>query len=84
MNTRITPDPDILRGYRNSNGNGHNPIDVESFEICSDVEAALNKLKINELRKLAKKHGVDTKGTKFFVIHRLIEAGFSEADLAVN
>ena len=76
---------DAIETSPNGNGhnghNGHNPIDVESFEIVSDVEASLNKLGINELRKLAKKHAVDTKGTKFILIHRLIESGISEADL---
>ncbi len=71
-----------------SNGNGHNGhghIDVESFEIgVSDLTASLNKLGINDLRKLAKKHRLDSKGAKFILIHRLIEAGFSEADLAAN
>lgn len=76
---------DAIETSPNGNGhNGHNPIDVESFEIVSDVEASLNKLGINELRKLAKKHAVDTKGTKFILIHRLIKAGFSEADLAAK
>jgi regulator of replication initiation timing len=71
-----------------SNGNGHNGhghIDVESFEIgVSDLTASLNKLGINDLRKLAKKHRLNSKGAKFILIHRLIEAGFSEADLAAN
>jgi hypothetical protein len=68
-----------------SNGNGHNGhghIDVESFEIgVSDLTSALNKLGINDLRKLAKKHRLDSKGAKFILIHRLIESGISEADL---
>jgi len=69
----------------NHNGNGHNGhghIDVESFEIgVSDLIASLNKLGINELRKLAKKHRLDSKGAKFILINRLIESGISEADL---
>lgn len=67
----------------NGNGNGHNhAIDIESLVIgVSDIEAILNKLGINELRKLAKSRSLATKGTKFILIHRLIESGFSEADL---
>jgi len=62
------------------NGNGHD--DIEALEIgVSDLTASLNKLGINDLRKLAKKHRLDCKGTKFILIHRLIESGLSEADL---
>lgn len=69
----------------NGNGNHHETIDIEALEIgVSDLTASLNKLGINDLRKLAKKHAVDTKGTKFILIHRLIKAGFSEADLAAK
>jgi small-conductance mechanosensitive channel len=71
-----------------SSGNGHNVhrhIDVESFEIgVSDLTASLNKLGINELRKLAKKHRLDSKGAKFILIYRLIESGISEADLVAS
>ena len=64
------------------NGNGHETIDIEALEIgVSDLTASLNKLGINDLRKLAKKHRLDCKGTKFILIHRLIESGLSEADL---
>lgn len=68
------------------NGNGHNgnghAIDINAIEIgVSDLTASLNKLGINDLRKLAKKHRLDCKGTKLILIHRLIESGFSEADL---
>lgn len=65
------------------NGNGHETIDIEALEIgVSDLTASLNKLGINDLRKLAKKHRLDCKGAKFILIHRLIESGISEADLA--
>jgi regulator of replication initiation timing len=68
------------------NGNGHNgnghAIDIEALEIgVSDLTSALNKLGINDLRKLAKKHRLDCKGAKLILIHRLIESGISEADL---
>jgi TolA-binding protein len=68
------------------NGNGHNgnghAIDIEALEIgVSDLTASLNKLGINDLRKLAKKHRLDSKGAKFILIHRLVESGISEADL---
>ena len=69
----------------NGNGNHHETIAIEALEIgVSDLTASLNKLGINDLRKLAKKHRLDCKGAKFILIHRLIEAGFSEADLAAN
>ncbi len=64
------------------NGNGHETIDINAIEIgVSDLTASLNKLGINDLRKLAKKHRLDCKGTKLILIHRLIESGISEADL---
>jgi regulator of replication initiation timing len=67
------------------NGNGHETIDIKALEIgVSDLTASLNKLGINELRKLAKKHQLDSKGAKFILIHRLIEAGISEADLVAS
>jgi TolA-binding protein len=82
---------DVIETSSNGNGhngnghNGHGHIDVESFEIgVSDLTASLNKLGINELRKLAKKHRLDSKGAKFILIHRLIEAGISEADLVAS
>ena len=66
------------------NGNGH-AIDINAIEIgVSDLTASLNKLGINELRKLAKKHRLDCKGAKFILIHRLIESGISEADLVAS
>lgn len=65
----------------NGHGNGH-AIDINAIEIgVSDLEASLNKLGINDLRKLAKARSLATKGTKFILIHRLIESGISEADL---
>jgi TolA-binding protein len=68
-------------GHNGHNGNGH-AIDIEALEIgVSDLTASLNKLGINELRKLAKKHRLDSKGAKFILIHRLIESGISGADL---
>jgi chromosome segregation ATPase len=71
-------------GHNGHNGNGH-AIDIEALEIgVSDLTSALNKLGINDLRKLAKKHRLDSKGAKLILIDRLIEAGFSEADLAAN
>lgn len=64
------------------NGNGHETIDINAIEIgVSDLEASLNKLGINDLRKLAKARSLATKGTKLILIHRLIESGISEADL---
>lgn len=85
------PDPDpnpsddaIENGHNGNghNGNGHETIDINAIEIgVSDLEASLNKLGINDLRKLAKARSLATKGTKFILIHRLIESGISEADL---
>ena len=60
------------------NGNGH-AIDINAIEI--GITASLNKLGINELRKLAKSRSLATKGTKLILVHRLIESGISEADL---
>lgn len=71
-------------GHNGHNGNGH-AIDINAIEIgVSDLTASLNKLGINDLRKLAKKHRLDCKGAKFILIHRLIEAGISEADLVAS
>lgn len=68
-------------GHNGHNGNGH-AIDINAIEIgVSDLTASLNELGINDLRKLAKKHRLDCKGTKLILIHRLIESGISEADL---
>jgi TolA-binding protein len=69
----------------NGNGNHHETIDIEALEIgVTDLKASLNKMGINDLRKLAKKHRLDSKGAKFILIHRLIEAGISEADLVAS
>ena len=69
----------------NGNGNHHETIDINAIEIgVSDLTASLNKLGINELRKLAKKHRLDSKGAKFILIYRLIESGLSEADLVAS
>jgi TolA-binding protein len=71
-------------GHNGHNGNGH-AIDINAIEIgVNDLTASLNKLGINELRKLAKKHRLDSKGAKFILIDRLIEAGISEADLVAS
>lgn len=79
-----SPNGNGHNGHNGHNGNGH-AIDIEALEIgVSDLTSALNKLGINDLRKLAKKHRLDCKGAKLILIHRLIEAGFSEADLAAN
>ena len=74
---------EVVAETNGHNGNGHgNIIEMEDLEIgVSDIEASLNKLGINELRKLAKAKRLDSKGTKFILIHRLIESGISEADL---
>jgi hypothetical protein len=69
----------------NGNGNHHETIDINAIEIgVSDLTASLNKLGINELRKLAKKHRLASQGAKFILIHRLIESGISEADLVAS
>jgi regulator of replication initiation timing len=76
-----SPNGNGHNGHNGHNGNGH-AIDIEALEIgVSDLTSALNKLGINDLRKLAKKHRLDCKGAKFILIHRLIESGISEADL---
>jgi DNA repair exonuclease SbcCD ATPase subunit len=80
---KTSPNENGHNGH-NGNGNGH-AIDIEALEIgVSDLTAFLNKLGINELRKLAKKHRLDSKGAKFILIHRLIESGISEADLVAS
>jgi TolA-binding protein len=69
----------------NGNENHHETIDINAIEIgVSDLTASLNKMGINDLRKLAKKHRLDSKGAKFILIHRLIESGISEADLVAS
>jgi hypothetical protein len=71
-------------GHNGHNGNGH-AVDINAIEIgVSDLTSALNKLGINDLRKLAKKHRLDSKGAKFILIYRLIESGLSEADLVAS
>jgi regulator of replication initiation timing len=76
-----SPNGNGHNGHNGHNGNGH-AIDIEALEIgVSDLTSALNKLGINDLRKLAKKHRLDCKGAKLILIHRLIESGISEADL---
>lgn len=79
------PSDDAIENGHNGNGhngNGHETIDINAIEIgVSDLTASLNKLGINDLRKLAKKRRLDCKGTKLILIHRLIESGISEADL---
>jgi TolA-binding protein len=78
------PEPSDDAIETSPNGNGH-AIDINAIEIgVSDLTASLNKLGINELRKLAKKHRLDSKGAKFILIYRLIEAGISEADLVAS
>jgi regulator of replication initiation timing len=78
------PEPSDDAIETSPNGNGH-AIDINAIEIgVSDLTASLNKLGINELRKLAKKHRLDSKGAKFILIHRLIESGISEADLVAS
>jgi hypothetical protein len=80
INPDLPPSPN--GNGHNGNGNGHKTIDIEALEIgVSDLTASLNKLGINDLRKLAKKHRLDSKGAKFILIYRLIESGISEADL---
>ena len=79
------PSDDAIENGHNGNGhngNGHETIDINAIEIgVSDLTASLNKLGINELRKLAKSRSLATKGTKLILVHRLIESGISEADL---
>ena len=78
------PEPSDDAIETSPNGNGH-AIDINAIEIgVSDLTASLNKLGINDLRKLAKKHRLDCKGAKFILIYRLIEAGISEADLVAS
>ncbi len=80
INPDLPPSPN--GNGNNGNGNGHETIDINAIEIgVSDLEASLNKLGINDLRKLAKSRSLATKGTKLILIHRLIEAGISENDL---
>ena len=48
---------------------------------CPTIEASLGKLGINDLRKLAKRQGIDSKGAKFILIGRLMRSGITEADI---
>jgi hypothetical protein len=83
INPDLPPSPN--GNGHNGNGNGHKTIDIEALEIgVSDLTASLNKLGINDLRKLAKKHRLDSKGAKFILIYRLIGSGISEADLVAS
>jgi hypothetical protein len=77
INPDLPPSPNG-NGHNGHNGNGH-AIDINAIEI--GITASLNKLGINELRKLAKSRSLATKGTKLILVHRLIESGISEADL---
>lgn len=74
---------EVVAETNGHNGNGHGEIiEMEDLEIgVSDIEARLNKLGINELRKLAKAKRLDSKGTKFMLIKRLIGAGITEAEV---
>lgn len=67
----------------NGNGNGYIPVKDDDFENIgvSDIEAALHKLTINDLRKLAKAKRLDSKGTKFMLVKRLINAGITELEV---
>jgi TolA-binding protein len=82
---KTSPNGNGHNGHNGHNGNHHETIDINAIEIgVSDLTASLNKLGINDLRKLAKKHRLDSKGAKFILIDRLIEAGISEADLVAS
>lgn len=74
---------EVVAETNGHNGNGHgNIIEMEDLEIgVSDIEAALGKLGINELRKLAKAKRLDSKGAKFILIKRLIGAEITEAEV---
>lgn len=73
---------EVVAETNGHNGNGHGDIEMEDLEIgVSDIEAALGKLGINELRKLAKAKRIDSKGAKFILIKRLIGAGITEAEV---
>ena len=73
---------EVVAETNGHNGNGHGDIEMEDLEIgVSDIEAALGKLGINELRKLAKAKRVDSKGAKFILIKRLIGAEITEAEV---
>lgn len=73
---------EVVAETNGHNGNGHGDIEMEDLEIgVSDIEAALGKLGINELRKLAKAKRIDSKGAKFILIKRLIGAEITEAEV---
>ena len=73
---------EVVAETNGHNGNGHGDIEMEDLEIgVSDIEAALGKLGINELRKLAKAKRLDSKGAKFILIKRLIGAEITEAEV---
>ena len=73
----------VIQRQLEKNGNGYIPVkDDETENIgVSEVEASLNKLGINDLRKLAKRQGIDSKGAKFILINRLMQSGITESDL---
>lgn len=75
--------PVVSHEENGHNGNGYIPVKDDEMETIgvSEVESSLNKLGINDLRKLAKRQGVDSKGAKFILIGRLMRSGITEADL---
>jgi len=77
--------PVVSHEENGHNGNGYIPVKGDEDEMetigVSEVESSLNKLGINDLRKLAKRQGVDSKGAKFILIGRLMRSGITEADL---
>ena len=76
---------EVVAETNGHNGNGHGEIiEMEDFrdqKAVSDLEAALSKLGINALRKLAKAKGRDPKGPKIILIKSLIGAGITEAEV---
>lgn len=76
---------EVVAETNGHNGNGHGEIiEMEDFrdqKAASDLEAALSKLGINALRKLAKAKGRDPKGPKIILIKSLIGAGITEAEV---
>lgn len=76
---------EVVAETNGHNGNGHGDIiEMEDFrdqKAVLDLEAALSKLGINALRKLAKAKGRDPKGPKIILIKSLIGAGITEAEV---
>lgn len=76
---------EVVAETNGHNGNGHGEIiEMEDFrdqKAVLDLEAALSKLGINALRKLAKAKGRDPKGPKIILIKSLIGAGITEAEV---